>query len=557
MALPFDIGIKKLNEFQFKIFNECVLKKTGFGLSLPMGSGKTLISILVGLEKAQGGQDPILAIVSKTLIGSWENEIKKFFGDTLKYQIWHNDYTRIDQIANIPIDVQLIITTPELATKIYNQLNIESSFITRIIVNQGRFGQHEIVRYNHVNKPLSSVTNGVFALYGIRWACVIIDEAQKYTKIDTVRSKALGAIYGKTKIAMSGTLFDEPQTSRILGYHVIINDPDFPRSLPEAEIYLKSNKFKGLYFGGNLIYRSSNEGFINEPTLVEHIIEHNLSKEEVKIYITMRQTMRSIKASIERFKTEQDTENVRKFNSYLLAMLTYTRQAVICPIIPLANISIDLADFEKKSELSMILYNEIQKNGLHHWLNNLENIKSSRITKALKIIDDHTQEKIVVFTSFRTCLDLVKSLITTRPTFTISGNMSLQNRQKVLEKYKNTSNGVLLLTFDIGAEGLNLQCSHTILLLDFWWNAGKTQQAIARVLRYGQTSNRVDVYFFTSDTGLENVLFKKQSDKLIVLNELNNGPLRSSVRTFSINQILQNMDMYENKNLLQQIRTKS
>jgi SNF2 family DNA or RNA helicase len=81
------------------------------------------------------------------------------------------------------------------------------------------------------------------------------------------------------------------------------------------------------------------------------------------------------------------------------------------------------------------------------------------------------------------------------------------------------TNGILLLTYQVGANGLNLQCSNTVLLLDFWWNTGKINQAIARVLRYGQEAKKINIYYFTSNTGIEKILFDKQQAKLIVAKE--------------------------------------
>ena len=106
----------------------------------------------------------------------------------------------------------------------------------------------------------------------------------------------------------------------------------------------------------------------------------------------------------------------------------------------------------------------------------------------------------------------------------------------------------------MGAEGLNLQCSHTILLVDFWWSCGSSNQAIARVLRYGQKSSVVNIYFFTANTGLEKGLFYKHEDKLSVLDELLIGPKKSVIRTLKTQEIIKiliNSD--ENKKLLKKI----
>ena len=72
--------LKKLNSFQKDIFSECIIKGSG-GLSLPLGSGKTLISLALSLYFTRETVKPVLVVVSKSLIGNWEIEIKKFFGD--------------------------------------------------------------------------------------------------------------------------------------------------------------------------------------------------------------------------------------------------------------------------------------------------------------------------------------------------------------------------------------------------------------------------------------------------------------------------------------------
>lgn len=62
------MGMNYFTKFQNEIVQECVEKTSG-GLSLPMGTGKTLISILVGLIQSNNYVgSKILVIVSKSLI---------------------------------------------------------------------------------------------------------------------------------------------------------------------------------------------------------------------------------------------------------------------------------------------------------------------------------------------------------------------------------------------------------------------------------------------------------------------------------------------------------
>ena len=84
----YNIGYNKLNTYQKDIFNECLQRKSG-GLSLPMGSGKTLIALILALHNVKETGLPILILCSKSLIASWEFEIRKFFGEELKYEYVH------------------------------------------------------------------------------------------------------------------------------------------------------------------------------------------------------------------------------------------------------------------------------------------------------------------------------------------------------------------------------------------------------------------------------------------------------------------------------------
>ena len=334
-------------------------------------------------------------------------------------------------------------------------------------------------------------------------------------------------------------MFDEPSTERILGYHLIINYPGFPRTLPDADKYVRSRKFKGI--NRTIVSRDKNAAF-KPPKVNERIISHTLTTEEQQVYMSMKDTIKVINERVKRLQLLKDHENARRFSSYLLAMVTYLRQSIVCPLLPIANVALDMCDFEEKSELSSILLKQIKSLKLDAWMNDPASVYSSRLRSVVSTFQDHPDERLVAFTCFRTCLDLLKQHVLTttdrRPIFTLTSTMSTTSRAKVLNDFSKSRNGILMLTYELGAEGLNLQTSFTIMLVDLWWNAGKTQQAIARVLRFGQMSSVVNVYYFTSNTGIEKAVFDKHEDKLIMLDELKDGPIKSSVKNMRMDQII-------------------
>ena len=119
------IGKSYLNEFQRDVLKECLEKGSG-GLSLCLGSGKTLTSLVIGLSSKS--KNPMLVVVSKTLLSSWEYEIKKFFGDSLKYQVLHQENCDIENCTINP-DTLLVLTTVDIVAKFYKKANIDNFFI--------------------------------------------------------------------------------------------------------------------------------------------------------------------------------------------------------------------------------------------------------------------------------------------------------------------------------------------------------------------------------------------------------------------------------------------
>lgn len=569
MTTALAIGRAELNPQQQGVLAEALIKKSG-GLSLPMGFGKTFLSIVLGLsqianlEKINDECGTILVVVSKTLLESWKFEIRKFFGDALKFVVLHQDEigTRGKTLDNLIIDfttVQLVLTTPDVISRYYTRSHTDSVFVHQIHMNEGLFNQYVVNEYIRPTHPLYTniAAHGGYMLFNKQWGCLIVDEVQKYTNIKSNRCQGIGAICANHRWALSGTMFDEPKVERVLGYYVIINHPSFPRSLPDAMLLITDHTFKGVT--ESLVVRRTNEAFIKQgqPKVNEVIINHELSREEQIVYTSMKNTMRKINTELKMHRAAGDVANARRFGSYLMAMLCYLRQCVVCPVLPLAKAALDISDLSNKSQLSSILIKEIKNLGIDDWLHDPVTVKSSRIQKVIEVIGTHASERVVMFTCFRTCLDIVRHFITLeyteRPTFTLNSIMSMKTRMTTLQKFSESDNGVLLLTYDLGAEGLNLQCSNTVLMLDFWWNSGKTQQATARVLRYGQLADTVNIYYFMSNTGVEKAVFKKQTDKIKILNELKTGPMVTYITSVNMQEVISFIESAENRDLLTNI----
>jgi len=211
----------------------------------------------------------------------------------------------------------------------------------------------------------------------------------------------------------------------------------------------------------------------------------------------------------------------------------------------------------KKSELSKIIMEEIDKLGIKTWLNKEASVKSSRLTEVLKCIKKH-DEKVIVFSCFKSFLDIgehfINKEIKDRELFRMSSAMSANQRTQLIKNFEKSKNGILLLTYQLGAEGLNLQFASTVLLVDYWWNASKEQQAIGRIFRYGQVSDIINVYFFTSNTGIEKILFKKHLAKLQVLDELRTGKMETAIPLIKLDDVIKLIELADNEESLKKVK---
>ena len=346
-----------LNDFQKDILEECLKKKNG-GLSIPMGSGKTIIALVLSLLLPNiDDEEKVLVCCSKTLLKSWEIEIKKFFGenaDNYYYTYYDKNIKNSKQKIN---NVKFVLTTPAVFVKQYTNYNIEEYIVNYMQDSRNRIVKNYTIPRTHVLSQ--SLDNNL--LYSTNWKCLVIDEIQNYTNIETKICKALISVSTRYRWGTSGTIISEPSKERILGYHLLINEPFFPTNLPETETYLCSAKFKGI--NSTLVSRTENKAY-KEPKMNVNIISHSLTNQEIDIYKMMKRLFERIhdiimdhkdiaanlayKIKYERALNRHNVTNqeerdqndvdllaaqytVRMYSSGLLGMIVYLRQSIETP----------------------------------------------------------------------------------------------------------------------------------------------------------------------------------------------------------------------------------
>lgn len=521
---------KKLSNYQLEIVEECLEKKSA-GLSVPMGGGKTRISIYL-CDIITEEEEPILIIVeSKNLIQQWINEIRELYGDYYKYYVYHGDYDK-NRKEKVLSDEKFIITTPQMISALYNENpQLERWLITKEIRNEGQFGQHEVNNYSKGPMPINS--NDI--IYSRMWKALIVDEFHLISNIDSTKCKALLCIPAERKWLLSGTLIANPVPSKIISYFTMLELENVPTNLPDLKLYLKGEQIinevrypKFLGMNGTMVHRSE------IPIQVEkevHKVVVELTREEREIYLIMRTI--AIQLSNE---LKEATANKSSLSAALLAMLTYLRECVVCPMIPIASMALNVCTYSYKDELANRFFEIFNRTNLMGYLNNTQNVLSSKILKAYELIRAHN--KVIVFCSYRTIIDImINNLDEDIPAYTIDGSMSGKKRAEMLEEVKNLDRFCIFLTYKIGSSGLNLQFANTVIAMDIEWMESNMSQAIARVVRQGQ-QEKVNVYFILSNTGVENAIYNKQINKRNIIAELKTGPAKTAIDRIKVVDIV-------------------
>lgn len=539
-------GMGYLTAHQREIIAECEAKGSGC-MFLPMGTGKTLLSILMGLihsNRYPGSK--ILVVVSKTLITTWREEVTKFFGDSLKVEVLHKEFVK-DFASWVPT-ADIVLTTVETIGKIYVKYDIAPHFW--YVDRPERFGP-EVKYYRVPDAPYLHHGVGDGCMYSVKWAAVVVDEGHNFLNPTTNRCLAIASLSAHHRWILSGTILEEPKGPKLFGYHLMLNHADAPRNLPDFLKYIDTEEYPGV--GATLVKRDGNPDFAPPPVRKE-IVSHPLSATEARIYTGLKALLNVLKARVNDFKARGDTVNTKKFSSFIMGMLGHLRQCLICPMIPITSVALDVADCEQRSELSDMFMQVIRDMHIDEYLADTNSLRSSRVAAVCDKAAAHANERVIIFSCYRTAIDVVRTFLpNTRPVFTIEGNDKMEKRSTVIEQFRASANGILLLTYEIGANGLNLQCASTAILMDFWWNAGKSDQAVARLLRPGQAAAAVNLYYFTANTGMENAIFKLHESKKDMGAEILVGRMTTTATKIKVEEIIALINTDDNIQILDKL----
>ena len=332
----------------------------------------------------------------------------------------------------------------------------------------------------------------------IDFELIAIDEAQNIKNANAQMTKVIKSLHANTKVALTGT----PLENSVMELWSIF-DFIMPGYLAnflnfQRKYHIKDVDEKNLEQLNSLnkqiapfILRRKKKDVIKElPDKIENNIFIDLNETQKKLYA----------AQLEKTKKEIDEviaeEGFERANFKILQLLMKLRQLCIDPA---------------------ILYENYTGGS-----SKIENLIS--ITKDI-IANGH---KILVFTSFKTALDIVNKEFTNNgiSTYVIDGSVPSKKRMELVDKFNTDSTDVFLITLKSGGTGLNLTSADVVIHLDLWWNPQVENQATDRAHRIGQ-KNTVEVIKLICKGTIEERILELQNKKKVLSDTLIEGENRN------------------------------
>lgn len=145
-----------------------------------------------------------------------------------------------------------------------------------------------------------------------------------------------------------------------------------------------------------------------------------------------------------------------------------------------------------------------------------QDTKASRLLEVIgQLLEAKPGRKVLLFTFFKGTLRYLRKRLQAAGIgcHSISGDDRPEQRGSIIEHFMRDNNSSVLLSTEVGAEGLDFQFCDAIINYDLPWNPMRVEQRIGRIDRFGQREQFVDVVSFfvegTIDTRILDRLYSR------------------------------------------------
>ena len=173
---------------------------------------------------------------------------------------------------------------------------------------------------------------------------------------------------------------------------------------------------------------------------------------------------------------------------------------------------------QKKRQVASSVYAYLNsEESLDRGIDEYAEYPDAKFEELLRIIDkvfSHGNKKIVIFALFRKTLKYLQIRFKQRGFGTLMIHGMIDNRVEVLDEFKNNPNAHILLSSEVGSEGLDMQFCNSMVNYDLPWNPMVVEQRIGRIDRFGQKSPTVNIYNIIVADSIQEDIYIRLLDRI-------------------------------------------
>lgn len=143
-----------------------------------------------------------------------------------------------------------------------------------------------------------------------------------------------------------------------------------------------------------------------------------------------------------------------------------------------------------------------------------EDAKVETLLKIIKEVFDNGNKKLVVFALFRKTLKYLNVRLKKAGYNSLVIHGLVENRADILQQFKMDENIHILLSSEVGSEGLDMQFCNSMVNYDLPWNPMVVEQRIGRIDRFGQKSPVVNIYNMVVADSIQEEIYMRLLERI-------------------------------------------
>ncbi len=146
----------------------------------------------------------------------------------------------------------------------------------------------------------------------------------------------------------------------------------------------------------------------------------------------------------------------------------------------------------------------------------------AKVDELLKIISkvfENGTNKIIVFGLFKKTLYYLAIRLRKAGYQSVMIHGDIQDRQSILDEFRINPNIQIMLSSEVGSEGLDMQFCNTMVNYDLPWNPMVVEQRIGRIDRFGQESPIVHIYNMIVKDSIQEDIYLRLLERIGIFHE--------------------------------------